>query len=85
MDCPACGGSFDSEQGMRINHGHAHDEKSSNWNCKGCGTEFYDPKSRLKYCEDCKPNAERTTEIGKGRRSDGVSNLRGGIRVLSVG
>lgn len=57
MDCPTCGESFDSEQGMRIHHGHKHGEKLPNRTCKGCGTEFYDPKSRLKFCNDCNPNA----------------------------
>lgn len=57
MDCPTCGDSFDSEQGMRIHHGHAHDEKLPNRTCNGCGSEFYDPKSRLAYCDDCDPNA----------------------------
>lgn len=57
MDCPTCGESFDSEQGMRIHHGRVHDEKLPNRTCKDCGSEFYDQKSRLKYCEDCNPNA----------------------------
>jgi len=57
MDCPTCGESFDSEQGMRIHHGRVHGEKLPNRTCKGCESDFYDPKSRLKYCDDCNPNA----------------------------
>ena len=57
MDCPTCGDSFDSEQGTRIHHSHAHGEKLPNRTCNGCGTDFYDPKSRLEYCDDCDPNA----------------------------
>lgn len=57
MDCPTCGESFDSKQGMRIHHGHKHGETLPNRTCKDCGVDFYDAKSRRSYCEDCNPNA----------------------------
>ncbi|WP_435179646.1 HNH endonuclease [Halorussus sp. AFM4] len=56
MECPTCGAPFDSEQGMRIHYGHTHEGNLPNRTCKGCGTEFYDPKSRLTFCDDCDPN-----------------------------
>jgi len=42
---------------MRQHHTKVHDQPLPNRACKGCGTEFYDPKARLTYCEDCDPNA----------------------------
>lgn len=32
-------------------------EPSPNRTCKDCGTDFYDPKSRLKFCDDCDSKA----------------------------
>lgn len=66
MECPTCEESFDTEQGMRIHHGHVHDEKLPNRTCKGCESEFYDPKSRLEYCDDCNPNAGENNGNWKG-------------------
>ncbi|MFC4544591.1 HNH endonuclease [Halosolutus amylolyticus] len=57
MDCPTCGKSLRTEQGMRQHHTKVHGEPLPNRTCKGCGTAFYDPKSRLEYCDDCDPNA----------------------------
>ena len=57
MDCPTCGKSLASERGMRQHHTKVHDEPLPNRSCKGCGEKFYDPKSRLDYCENCDPNA----------------------------
>jgi len=53
MDCPTCGKSLATERGMRQHHTKVHDEPLPNRTCKGCETEFYDPKSRREYCEDC--------------------------------
>lgn len=57
MDCPTCGTSLSTERGMRQHHAKVHGEHLPNRTCSGCGTEFYDPKARREYCEDCDPNA----------------------------
>jgi len=56
MDCPTCGKSLSSERGMRQHHTKVHDDPLPNRTCKGCGDDFYDPKARLIYCEECDPN-----------------------------
>lgn len=56
MDCPTCGKSLSNEQGMRQHHTKVHDEPLPNRTCDGCDSEFYDPKARLAYCDDCDPN-----------------------------
>ena len=57
MDCPTCGKSLSTDRGMRQHHTKVHDDPLPNRECKGCGTEFYDPKARKSYCDDCNPNA----------------------------
>jgi len=57
MDCPTCGKSLNTEHGMRQHHTKVHGDPIPNRTCKGCETEFYDPKARKTYCEDCNPNA----------------------------
>ncbi|WP_459810417.1 HNH endonuclease [Halopiger thermotolerans] len=57
MDCPTCGESLSSERGMRQHHTKVHGDPLPNRICSGCGTEFYDPKARREYCDDCNPNA----------------------------
>ncbi|ELY60603.1 HNH endonuclease [Natronolimnohabitans innermongolicus] len=57
MDCPTCGQSLATERGMRQHHTKVHDEPLPNRTCNGCNAEFYDPKSRRSYCDDCNPNA----------------------------
>ena len=57
MDCPTCGKSLSSERGMRQHHTEVHDDPLPNRTCNGCGADFYDPKARLEYCDDCNPNA----------------------------
>lgn len=57
MDCPTCGRSLATEQGMRQHHTKVHGDPLPNRTCKGCGTEFYDSKSRRVFCDDCNPNA----------------------------
>ena len=57
MDCPTCGKSLATERGMRQHHTKVHGDPLPNRTCQGCETEFYDPKSRRSYCDDCDPNA----------------------------
>ncbi|ELY87731.1 HNH endonuclease [Natrialba hulunbeirensis JCM 10989] len=57
MDCPTCGKSLSTEQGMRQHHTKVHSEPLPNRTCTGCETDFYDPKARRSYCDDCNPNA----------------------------
>lgn len=57
MDCPTCGRSLRTEQGMRQHHTKVHGDPLPNRTCSGCGTDFYDPKARREYCECCNPNA----------------------------
>lgn len=42
---------------MRQHHTKVHDDPLPNRECNGCGSEFYDPKARKSYCDDCNPNA----------------------------
>lgn len=53
MECPTCGKNLATEQGMRQHHTKVHGESLPNRTCDDCCTEFYDPKSRRTYCEDC--------------------------------
>lgn len=53
MDCPTCGKSLNTEQGMRQHHTKVHDEALPNRTCEDCGEDFYDPKARRTYCDDC--------------------------------
>lgn len=57
MECPTCGTVLATEQGMRQHHTKVHGEPLPNRTCKGCELEFYDPKARRTYCDDCNPNA----------------------------
>ncbi|MDG5817244.1 HNH endonuclease [Natronococcus sp. A-GB7] len=57
MDCPTCGKSLQSERGMRQHHTKIHGEPLPNRTCSGCETEFYDPKARREFCDNCNPNA----------------------------
>lgn len=57
MECPTCHDTFPTIQGMRQHHTKVHGEALPNRECRGCGSRFYDPKARLKYCPDCNPNA----------------------------
>lgn len=56
-DCPTCGKELRTERGMRQHHTKVHGESLPNRTCEGCGTEFYDEKARLSYCDGCDPNA----------------------------
>lgn len=53
MDCPTCGKSLSTEQGMRQHHTKVHGDPLPNRTCADCGVEFYDAKARRTYCEDC--------------------------------
>ncbi len=57
MRCPTCEKRFPTEQGMRQHHTKVHGNPLPNRTCSGCGLEFYDPKSRRRYCSECNPNA----------------------------
>lgn len=75
MDCPTCGKSFDSEHGMGIHYGHNHEGTLPNRTCNGCEVEFYDPNSRLNYCDDCDPNAGENNGNWKGAKEVGTCQL----------
>lgn len=68
MACPTCGREFATEQGMRQHHTKVHGEPLPNRTCSGCGTQFYDPKARLEYCEDCDPNAGKHNGNWQGKQ-----------------
>lgn len=53
MDCPTCSKPLATERGMRQHHTKLHGDPLPNRTCEDCGIEFYDPKSRRTYCEDC--------------------------------
>jgi predicted nucleic-acid-binding Zn-ribbon protein len=55
--CPTCEKELTTERGMRQHHTKVHDESLPNRTCKRCGTEFYDEKARLAFCDDCNPEA----------------------------
>jgi hypothetical protein len=57
MHCPTCGKALRTEQGMRQHHTKVHGDPLPNRTCSGCGIDFYDPKARREYCDDCNPNA----------------------------
>lgn len=56
-ECPTCEKVLNTEQGVRMHHTRVHDTPLPNRVCKGCETEFYDPRSDRVYCDDCNPNA----------------------------
>lgn len=58
MECPTCDKEVETEQGLRIHHTRVHDVTLPNRQCTGCGSWFYDPQSRLKFCDDCDANAD---------------------------
>jgi hypothetical protein len=51
--CPTCNRTLSTERGMRQHHTKVHDEPLPNRTCSECGEEFYDPKARRTYCDDC--------------------------------
>jgi hypothetical protein len=59
MDCPTCGKSLNTEQGMRQHHTKVHGDPLPNRTCEECEERFYDPKARRTYCEDCYTGAGR--------------------------
>ncbi|MFB6078311.1 MAG: HNH endonuclease, partial [Halarchaeum sp.] len=55
--CPTCGKTLATVAGTRQHHTKAHGDPLPNRECAGCGVDFYDPKARRTYCDDCNPNA----------------------------
>jgi len=53
MDCPTCGKSLSSERGIRQHYTKVHGDPLPNRQCADCGANFYDPKARRTFCEDC--------------------------------
>jgi 5-methylcytosine-specific restriction endonuclease McrA len=68
MECPTCGKALPTEQGVKQHHTTVHGDPLPNRTCNGCGTDFYDPKSRLEYCDDCDPNAGENNGNWKGAK-----------------
>jgi len=67
-ECPTCGKSLETEAGTRQHHAKVHGESLPNRTCVDCGTDFYDPKSRLSYCDGCDPNAGENNGNWQGGR-----------------
>lgn len=57
MDCPTCEKSLRTERGVRQHHTNVNGDPLPNRTCTGCDAEFYDPKARREFCDDCNPNA----------------------------
>lgn len=70
MDCPTCGKTLSTERGMRQHYTKIHGESLPNRTCSGCGTDFYDPKARREYCDDCDPNAGEHNGNWKGAKAE---------------
>jgi hypothetical protein len=70
MDCPTCGKSLATEQGMRQHHTKVHGHTLPNRTCMGCDTEFYDPKARKSFCGDCNPEAGEHNGNWKGAKEE---------------
>jgi hypothetical protein len=68
MDCPTCGKSLNTEQGMRQHHTKVHGDPLPNRTCKGCEVEFYDPKAQRAFCDECNPNAGKNNENYSGAK-----------------
>lgn len=51
--CPTCGKALTTERGKRQHHTKVHGELPPNRTCPDCGTDFYDPKARRTYCDNC--------------------------------
>lgn len=64
---------------MRIHHGRAHDNPLPNRTCKGCGSQFYDPKSRLKFCDDCNPNGGANNGNWKDAKAASTCQICGSV------
>lgn len=76
--CPDCGKELTTQRGVRQHHTKVHGEPLPNRTCKGCGTEFYDPKARRKYCDDCNPNADEHNGNWKGGKETTTCESCGG-------
>jgi 5-methylcytosine-specific restriction endonuclease McrA len=70
MDCPTCGTALATRQGMRQHHSKVHGESLPNRTCKGCDEQFYDPKARRVYCDECDPNAGSNNGNWRGGKTE---------------
>ena len=52
-DCPTCGKTCNTMQGVRIHHTKVHGDSLPNLICKGCDSDFYHPKADRAFCRDC--------------------------------
>ncbi|MDS0281167.1 HNH endonuclease [Haloarcula onubensis] len=77
MDCPTCGKSLNTEQGMRQHHTKVHGDPLPNRACEECETGFYDPKARRTYCEDCYTEAGESNGNWKGAKEEAECRLCG--------
>jgi len=77
MDCPTCGKSLASERGMRQHHTKVYGDPLPNRTCKECGKEFYDPKARRTYCEDCYTGAGKQNGNWKGAKEQAECEICG--------
>lgn len=77
MDCPTCGKSLETEQGVRIHHTKVHGTTLPNRVCKGCNADFYDPDSKRSYCEECNPNAGSNNGNWKGAKEESECEICG--------
>ncbi|WP_380677465.1 HNH endonuclease [Salinigranum sp. GCM10025319] len=66
MDCPTCDKTLRTRSGVRQHHSKVHDDPLPNRTCRGCDENFYDPKSRREYCDECNPNAGSNNGNWKG-------------------
>lgn len=57
MRCPTCRKDLPSGTNLPVHHKSVHGSPLPNRTCKGCGANFYDPKSHLRYCKQCNGNA----------------------------
>jgi len=70
MDCPTCGTTLATRQGMRQHHSKVHGESLPNRTCNGCDERFYDPKARRAYCDECNPNAGSNNGNWRGGKTE---------------
>lgn len=77
MECPTCGKGFRTLSGMRQHHAKVHGVSLPNRECKGCGSRFYDPKARQKFCTDCNPNSGENNGNWKGAREEAECRVCG--------
>lgn len=72
--CPSCDRVLNTEGGKRQHHSKIHDEPLPNCTCKGCGSEFYHPKSNRKFCEACDPRKGENNSNYKDAKEETTCN-----------